>query len=75
MTKLDDILDEYENGQNPHQSEEYRLNKAKAALKSLFVAVVPEKWDKNNVSSHTTESMVDVRNLTIDEIRERIEKL
>lgn len=29
---LDEILDEYENGQNPHQSEEYRLDKAKQAI-------------------------------------------
>jgi len=29
---IDEMLEEYENGQNPHQSEEYRLNKAKALI-------------------------------------------
>lgn len=40
---LDEILDEYENGQNPMQSEEYRLNKAKAAINKTIMESLPKK--------------------------------
>ena len=36
-SKIDEILDEYENGQNPHQSEDYRLDKARNAIKDLLL--------------------------------------
>lgn len=44
--ELDEILEEYENGQNPQQSEEYRLNKAKSALNAYILAEVLGIVDK-----------------------------
>lgn len=40
--KLSEILELYENGQNPHQSEEYRLTKAQTALNAYYLSVFLE---------------------------------
>lgn len=45
MSKVGEILDEYENGQNPHQSEDYRLKKAEQALINKLIGELPEEMN------------------------------
>lgn len=37
VNTIEEILDEYENGQNPLQNEDYRLNKATKAIERLII--------------------------------------
>ena len=68
---LHEILDEYENGQNPHQSEEYRLDKANKALNAYYLAEVLDVLDDQPMIINEKWGVTLSRKAFISAVKER----